>query len=103
MPPGNRTHNELRCFCSRKPLLATYGIDAQGSLYVHVKIYKQSRIFGEIIVTDGTVKVLCRECLRWHRVVMRAKGEVELVEESPSDHSLEAATDPCLRPVTPDV
>ena len=38
---------ELRCFCARKPLLATYGIDTDGKLYIHVKIWKAQRIFGE--------------------------------------------------------
>lgn len=76
------TKNELRCFCSREPLLATYGMDEQGKLYVHVKIYKQHRIFGEVLVTEGVVKLHCRECLRWHKVVMRRPGDAELVEET---------------------
>lgn len=77
---SRRTHNDLRCFCSRKPLLATYGLTMNGSLYVHVKVYKQNRIYGEVIVTDGTVELHCRECLRWHRVVMHQPGKVVLEE-----------------------
>jgi hypothetical protein len=49
-------------------LLATYGVDPKGRLFIHVKIYKQQRIYGEVLVTDGTVKLHCRECLRWHTV-----------------------------------
>ena len=64
------TSVELRCFCSRKPLLATYGTDKRSRLYVHVKVYKQGRIFGEVVVTGGTVRIHCRECLRWHTVVI---------------------------------
>ena len=63
-----RREKELRCFCSRNPLLATYGIDSKGKLFVHVKIYKAHRIFGELVVEEGTVKIRCRECLRWHTV-----------------------------------
>lgn len=76
-----RSKKELRCFCSRQPLLATYGIDAFGKLYVHVKIFKQRRIFGEVIVTEGTVRIHCRECLRWHRVMIRKPGQAALEEE----------------------
>lgn len=58
----------LRCFCRGEPLLATYGVDSRGKLFVHVKIYKQNRIYGEIVFESGTVKIRCRNCLRWHRV-----------------------------------
>jgi hypothetical protein len=75
----DRTHNELRCFCSRKPLLAVYGLN-DGELYVHVRIFKQQRIFGEVVVTGGTVQLHCRECLRWHKVVMRQPNILGLVE-----------------------
>lgn len=77
-----RTKNELRCFCSRKPLLATFGVDEQGQLYVHVKIFKQSRIFGEVLITEGRVKLHCRECLRWHTVKIRQPGRAVLEEDS---------------------
>jgi hypothetical protein len=79
MPRSSK--NELRCFCARSPLLATYGIDSKGSLYVHVKIFKQRRIFGEMIVTGGTVKIHCRECFRWHSVIIRQPGAAVLKEE----------------------
>lgn len=80
MQARNRTSNELRCFCSRQPLLATYGIDEQGNLYVHVKVFKQQRIFGEVLIMEGIVKLHCRECLRWHQVIMRMPGQAELEE-----------------------
>lgn len=56
---------DLRCECSRRPLLAKAGRDSKGQPYVHVKIYKQRRIYGEIVVTEGTVRLRCRECFRW--------------------------------------
>lgn len=65
--PLNR-EKELRCFCLRNPLLATYGIDKQGTLFVHVKVWKSKRIYGEIVVEGGIVKLHCRDCLRWHTV-----------------------------------
>ena len=63
-----RREKELRCFCSRHPLLATYGIDKVGRLYVHVKIWKAKRVFGELVIEGGLVKMRCRECLRWHQI-----------------------------------
>jgi hypothetical protein len=73
--PGRR---ELRCFCSGAPLLATYGVDEQGRVYVHMKVYKQSRIYGEIIVyaESGSVKIHCRQCFRWHRVTFTKVPEL---------------------------
>jgi hypothetical protein len=76
-------HGELRCLCSRKPLLATYGLNDSGELYVHIKVFKQSRIYGEAIFTRGKVELHCRECLRWHRVVIRQPdGSPALKEQS---------------------
>lgn len=72
------TEHQLRCFCDRKPLLAIYGVDSDGFVYIHVRIYKQQRIFGELYVTGGIVKLRCRECLRWHRVLIRQPGKAEL-------------------------
>lgn len=65
---------ELRCFCRTQPLLATYGVDKDGELFVHVKIYKQSRIFGELIFKGGVAKIRCRNCLRWHKVIFQLRS-----------------------------
>lgn len=75
------TKNELRCFCSREPLLAVYGLK-DGKVYVHVKIYKQRRIYGEVLVVEGKVKLHCRECLRWHTVTIREPGSAVLEEDT---------------------
>jgi hypothetical protein len=76
------TKNELRCFCRHQPLLATYGVDEKSELYIHIKIFKQGRIFGEVLITRGVVKLKCRECLRWHTVVIRQPNRAELKEDS---------------------
>lgn len=73
-----KSEHELRCFCTRAPLLAIYGVDAAGQVYVHVRIYKQRRIFGEMYTTGGVVKLRCRDCLRWHSVLIRQSGKAEL-------------------------
>jgi len=93
---------ELRCFCSRHPLLATYGVDRKGQLYVHVRVYKQRRIYGEVLVTGGTVKLMCRECLRWHTVVIRQPGRAELQEQTvPIEVSSTNHRTPILAPTDP--
>ena len=56
-----------------------YGVDARGRLYVHVKVYKQRKVFAEVICRDGLVEINCRECYRWHTVTIR-KNEAELNE-----------------------
>lgn len=66
-PPSEDT--AVRCpFCSRHPLLAVHGRDKKGEPFVHVRIYKQKRIFGNIVVTGGPVNLQCRECFRWLRI-----------------------------------
>lgn len=57
-----------------------YGIDAANRLYIHVMIHKQRRIYGNIIVYSGEVTMECRECLRWHTVIIREQERAELKE-----------------------
>lgn len=77
--PREAQRKQLRCFCARQPLLALYGIDNAGRLFVHVKVYKADRIFGEIVCT-GDVKIRCRECYRWYRVIIRQANRASLEE-----------------------
>lgn len=81
-----RTRNEIRCFCRTQPLLGVYGIDERGKIYVHVKVYKNRRIYGEILVTKGDIQLRCRECLRWYRVEIQ-DGTPNL-EETTEPHSI---------------
>lgn len=86
-----RTRHELRCFCARSPLLAVYGVE-DGELFIHVKIYKQRRIFGEVVITaPARVKIHCRECFRWHKVILRNPYEAVLAENTdPLPRAVEA-------------
>lgn len=86
----------LKCFCTRRPVLAVYGVNSQGKLFVHIKIWKQNRIFGEILVTDGTVKLHCRECLRWHTVKIRQPGTAVLQEDKEPVEVGESGATPLL-------
>lgn len=66
--------------CSRQPLLATFGIDDRGRIYLHVKVYKSRRIFGEVLVRGGEAQLRCRECLRWYTVLIPPRGDPRLLE-----------------------
>lgn len=87
----SRSQHDLRCFCSRAPLLAVYGVDDDG-LYVHVKVYKQRRIYAEVLVTRGDISLRCRECGRWqHVVILDNKAELR---EAPVPASLYGNVNP---------
>lgn len=73
-----RTKHELRCFCAREPLLALYGVDERGRLYLHQRVYKAGRVFGESFHYGGIVQLLCRECYRWNEVVIQDPTQVAL-------------------------
>lgn len=62
-----------------------YGLDPRKRPYVHVKVYKQRRVFAEFIAYGGEVAISCRECLRWHKIVFKSQGghKAELREMSP--------------------
>lgn len=83
-----KTTHELRCFCARTPLLAMYGIDERGALFVHVRVFKQNRIYGEVLIKEGTVQIHCRECLRWNTVKI-VKPNVVSLEEVPAPEVLD--------------
>ena len=83
-----RRHNELRCFCARKPLLATWGTDENGKAYVHQKTFKQNRLFAESIVYSGEVKIHCRDCYRWHSVIFMSEADVPVLKEDTAPREL---------------
>lgn len=84
-PTWRRTTHDLRCFCRRRPLLALYGIDANGERYIEIKVYKQQQTYGHAVVTltDGNVKIFCRECHRWYVVSVRP-DDIAVLQEIPS-------------------
>lgn len=81
MSKGIPTKNPLRCFCDSRPLMAFYGVDKNGELYLHTKVFRQSKIYSEILFTGGTVKIRCRRCLRWHKITFK-DGSAKVYDES---------------------
>lgn len=68
---GARTSNDLRCSCPRATKLAEFGVTHDGEPYLWIKIFKQSRIFGEVFSTAGDVHVRCRDCGRFTLVAIK--------------------------------
>lgn len=74
---------DLRCFCRRQPILAKYGLGGDGKPFVHLKVHKQGRVYGEVVFTEGIVRIRCRECLRWYTVRIREPSSRVSVREEP--------------------
>lgn len=69
-----------------------YGIDSQGRPFVHVKVYKQSHIYGEVVVYGGEITLRCRECYRWNNIIfVSARGVRAVLEETVSPPALDSA------------
>lgn len=64
--------------CENQPLLAYYGVDEYGRLYVHQKVYKGGRVFGESLFYGGTVLLMCRNCFRWHKIIIQERTTPEM-------------------------
>ncbi|ANA87246.1 hypothetical protein PBI_KAMPE_12 [Gordonia phage Kampe] len=45
-----------------------YGLDTNNKPYVHVKVYKGERVYGEWFMQDGTVHMRCRDCFRFTKI-----------------------------------
>ena len=94
--------NEIRCICGRKPLLATFGRDAHGKLFIHMKVYKQSRVYGEIFVSaDAEVKIRCRECLRLQKIKIVSDRPLLQEEREMMDAMGAGSSVPMVAPVHP--
>lgn len=60
---------EIRCpLCERSPILATYGFDEKGRLFIHVKVWKAREVKADVYITGGEVTLKCYRCMRFHTV-----------------------------------
>lgn len=72
---------ELRCFCQGTPLLALCGRDTKsGEPFVHIKTWKGSRLYVEVIIESGKARIRCRKCFRFHTVRI-VRGTVDMKVE----------------------
>ncbi len=76
---------ELRCTCRRKPLLAVAGRDERtAEAFIHIRTIKNKEIHTDVVITSGSVRIHCRECLHWQTfTIRRTKVDVQ-AEELPS-------------------
>jgi hypothetical protein len=87
MSPRRKQYGEgdtLRCFCAAHPILGIVKRDNFDKPFVHIKIYKQNSIYGEILFKMGEIRVRCRSCYRWHTIkIVREKAVIEEVPDEP--------------------
>jgi hypothetical protein len=44
----------------------------------HVKVYKQKRVYAELVIEYGTLRLLCRECGRWFKLTIRQEPNIKI-------------------------
>lgn len=76
--------SDLRCFCAKRPLLARVGRDDDGTAFAHIKIFKAGKVYGEVVLEHGRLKLRCRECGRWHSLTLRRVAVNFVPDERPS-------------------
>lgn len=81
-----RSEYEFRCNCKHRPLLAVYGREGgTGLLYVHIRVYKAGKLYAEVY-SNHDVRLICRECQRWHRIFIRSNTQPKMIpERAPKD------------------
>lgn len=63
---------EIRCTCEQRALLGIYGVDERG-LYVHIKIHKSQKLYGEMWVrgNKAQAEIRCRSCRRIFKITIQ--------------------------------
>jgi hypothetical protein len=61
----------IRCTCSARPILAIARATDDGKWFIHVRVFKQRVVYGEMIVDSGSVRIKCRACSRWYKLTIR--------------------------------
>lgn len=84
-PVGEK--GEIRCFCSRSPLLAIFGMNKSGEPFIHVKVWKQKRLYIELVLTGKSAKasIKCRDCYRWYNIFITDSMVNSVLESSPAE------------------
>lgn len=83
IPVGEK--GEVRCFCSRSPLLAVFGVGRNGGLFIHVKVWKQNRLYAELVISGkhAETSIKCRDCYRWYTIFI-TDSNVTKIKEVPA-------------------
>lgn len=78
---------EIRCFCSRSPLLAVFGVGKRGRPFIHVKVWKQNRLYAELVVSgkNAETSIKCRDCYRWYTIFITDNNTAKVKEVPESE------------------
>lgn len=78
---------EIRCFCSRSPLLAVFGVGRGGSPFIHIKVWKQNRLYAELVFSGkhAEASIKCRDCYRWYTIFITDSNIAKVKEVSESE------------------
>lgn len=69
MPAERDAKERIECFCSRHPLLAMAGKDSiSGQFFVWVRHNKGGKLVVDVMMTQGSMRITCRECGRIHSI-----------------------------------
>ena len=79
---------QIRCICAVHPILAIARVSSTGTRFVHIRIYKQKKIYGEIVVESGLVRIRCRSCGRWYSLHVRHDSHEAIAERLPGSIKL---------------
>lgn len=73
---------EIRCFCSQAPLLGIFGVNSSGEPFIHIKVWKQKRLYTEFVVTGKSTKtsIKCRNCYRWYNIFITDNNTAQMTE-----------------------
>lgn len=94
---------ELRCpLCATEPLLAMYGIDGDGRLFIHIKVYKAKMMKAEVFIRGGEVTLRCSKCLKYH-IVKIVQRKAILKRTSRPDSELQSVNGRSLTAMDHDI
>lgn len=63
-------------------MLAMFGLSQDGRPYVHVRVFKQHRVYADMLVRQGELELICRECFRWHRITFVVDSKRPVLAET---------------------
>lgn len=79
----NQQDVQIRCICTARPILAIARVSSSGTRYVHIRIYKQRKVYGEIVIEEGLVRMKCRSCGHWYSLHVKRDSHKAIAEDLP--------------------
>lgn len=67
---------EIRCECSARPILGIFRVEDSYWVF-HIKVHKQKRLYAELMVEEGVIRLRCRACERWFRLTVKREKNLK--------------------------